>query len=126
MTTARKRGLALHWQIAIAIALAIPAGLLAGRDSAILGVTFYSVFDFIGTLFLNALKMLIVPLIASSMIVGVAGVGGGDALGRLGGRTLAFYAATSLTAILIGLAIIMTIFRTRRSASGDDASLLKY
>lgn len=106
MKTANEPRLALHWQIAIAIALAVPAGLLAGVDSAVAGVTFYSVFDFLGTLFLNALKMLIVPLIASSMIVGVAGIGDGDALGRLGGRTLAFYAATSLSAILVGLVIV--------------------
>ncbi len=98
--------LALHWQILIAIGLAVPAGLLAGEEAGILGVTFYSVFDFIGTLFLNALKMLIVPLIASSMIVGVAGIGGSDALGRLGGRTLLFYASTSLMAIIVGLTII--------------------
>lgn len=106
MANAPAKRLALHWQIAIAIALAILAGLLAGADSALLGVTFYSVFDFIGTLFLNALKMLIVPLIASSMIVGVAGIGSSEALGRLGGRTLLFYAATSLAAIIVGLAII--------------------
>lgn len=98
--------LALHWQILIAIALAVLAGLLAGEQRGILGVTFYSVFDFIGRLFLNGLKMLIVPLIASSMIVGVAGIGSSGSLGRLGGRTLFFYALTSLTAILLGLAVI--------------------
>ena len=73
--------LALHWQILIAIAIAVPAGLLAGEDAGILGVSFSSVFDFLGTLFINALKMLIVPLIASSMIVGVANIGSGGALG---------------------------------------------
>lgn len=98
--------LALHWQILIAIALAALAGSLTGEDAALFGVTFYSVFDFVGRLFLNALKMLIVPLIASSMIVGVASLGSGEALGRLGLRTVGFYAATSLCAILLGLAVI--------------------
>jgi len=98
--------LALHWQILIAIALAALAGSLTGEDAALFGVTFYSVYDFVGRLFLNALKMLIVPLIASSMIVGVASLGSGEALGRLGLRTVAFYAATSLCAILLGLAVI--------------------
>jgi Na+/H+-dicarboxylate symporter len=101
-----KRHLALHWQILIAIALAVAAGLLAGEDRAVFGLTFYSVFDFIGRLFLNALKMLIVPLIASSMIVGVAGIGSSQSLGRLGARTLFFYATTGLAAIVLGLAII--------------------
>lgn len=98
--------LALHWQILIAIALAALAGSLTGEDAALFGVTFYSVYDFVGRLFLNALKMLIVPLIASSMIVGVASLGSGEALGRLGLRTVGFYAATSLCAILLGLAVI--------------------
>lgn len=106
MSTAKTGRLALHWQILIAIALAVIAGLLAGEDGAIFGVTFYSVFDFVGRLFLNALKMLILPLIASSMIVGIAGIGSGEALGRLGGRTFLLYAGTGLAAIVLGLAII--------------------
>lgn len=44
---------------------------MVGREADLLGVTFYSIFDFVGKLFLNALKMLIVPLIVSSIIVGV-------------------------------------------------------
>ncbi len=103
------RKLALHWQILIAILLAVAAGLLAGEDGALLGVTFFSMFDFVGKLFLNALKMLIVPLIASSMIVGVAGLGSGASLGRLGARTIFFYAMTSLTAIVVGLTIINVV-----------------
>lgn len=101
--------LALHWQILIAILLAVGAGLLAGEDGALFGITWVSVFDFVGRLFLNALKMLIVPLIASSMIVGVAGLGNGASLGRLGARTMFFYAATSLTAIAVGLTIINVV-----------------
>ncbi len=106
MTKANGGRLALHWQILIAIGVAVIAGLLAGEEGGVLGVTFYSVFDFVGRLFLNALKMLIVPLIASSMIVGVAGIGSSESLGRLGGRTIFFYAATSLAAIVLGLSII--------------------
>lgn len=109
MTASTSPRLALHWQILIAIALAVPAGLLAGEDAGILGISFYSVFDFVGTLFINALKMLIVPLIASSMIVGVANIGGGGALGRLGGRTAFFYASTSLAAIVVGLVIVNVV-----------------
>ncbi len=63
-------------------------------------------FDFVGTLFINALKMLIVPLITSSIIVGVAGIGSSGNLGKLGGKTLAFYAGTTLAAILIGLFLV--------------------
>lgn len=98
--------LALHWQILIALILAVIAGQLSGTDAGIAGVSFYAVYDFLGTLFLNALKMLIVPLIMASIISGIAGVGQGGSLGRLGGRTLLYYLASSLIAILIGLALV--------------------
>jgi Na+/H+-dicarboxylate symporter len=96
----------LHWQILIALVLAVIAGTLAGTHAEFLGVRFYAVFDFIGTLFLNALKMLIVPLVVSSIIVGIAGIGSGEAFGRLGLKTLLYYISTSLFAILVGLAIV--------------------
>ncbi len=72
-------------------------------------MTFYGVYDFIGALFLRALKMIIVPLIASSIITGVAGVGSGKSLGRLGGKTLVYYIATSTLAILTGLLLVNLI-----------------
>ena len=83
--------------------LAVIAGRLAGVDGQLFGIHFYSVFVFIGTLFLNALKMIIVPLIMSSMISGIAAIGDTDGLGRLGGKTLLFYMTSSLLAILTGL-----------------------
>jgi Na+/H+-dicarboxylate symporter len=101
--------LKLHWQILIALGLAVLAGLALDREIGILGVTFYSIFDFVGKLFLNALKMLIVPLIISSIIVGVAGVGGTHGLGRLGGKTIGYYAMTSTLAILVGLLAVNLI-----------------
>ncbi len=101
--------LKLHWQILIALGLAIPAGLLSGVDGTVFGVSLVSVFAFIGKLFLNALKMLIVPLIVSSIIVGIAGIGSGGSLGRLGSKTIFYYMMTSLLAILIGLAVVNII-----------------
>jgi len=96
----------LHWQILIALALGIVAGLASGPDATVFGVSLLSVFDFFGTLFLNALKMLIVPLVVASIITGVANVGGTRGLGRLGGKTLAYYMSTSLLAILTGLLVV--------------------
>ena len=101
--------LKLHWQILIALVLAGIIGTATGTDAALFGVTFYSVFGFLGTLFLNALKMLIVPLIASSIIVGVAGIGSGGNLGRLGGRTMAFYLFSSTLAIIVGLVLVNAV-----------------
>jgi Na+/H+-dicarboxylate symporter len=105
--------LALHWQILIAILLAVAAGYTVNRigqgDASapgVLGVSFLSAFQYVGALFLNALKMIIVPLIMSSIIVGMAGIGSSGNLGALGGRTLMFYVTTGLVAIIIGLALI--------------------
>jgi Na+/H+-dicarboxylate symporter len=101
--------LKLHWQILIALALAVVAGLLTGTKAALFGVTYFAIFDFVGKLFLNALKMLIVPLIVSSIIVGIAGIGGSQNLGRLGGKTLVYYLTTSLLAILVGLIVVNAV-----------------
>ena len=101
--------LKLHWQILIGLGLAVIAGILTGKEASIFGITFYSIYSFIGTMFLNALKMIIVPLIVSSIIVGVAGIGGTSGLARLGGRTILYYMATSLFAIIIGLVVVNVI-----------------
>lgn len=100
------KNLALHWQILIAIVLAAVIGTATGTDAEILGVSFYATYQFIGTLFLNALKMIIVPLVLSSIITGISGIGDNDNLGRLGAKTIGFYATSSLFAILVGLAVV--------------------
>jgi proton glutamate symport protein len=101
--------LKLHSQILLAIFFGGLIGWLTGDQLVVAGVSVYSVYEFIGTIFLNALKMLIVPLIASSIIVGVAGIGSGGNLGRLGGKTLGFYLLTTLAAILTALLLLNLI-----------------
>jgi proton glutamate symport protein len=97
--------LKLHWQILIALVLAVIAGSLTGTEGSLLGIIFYDVYAFLGTLFLNALKMLIVPLVMSSIVTGIAGITG-EGLGRLGAKTVLYYASTSLAAILVGLFLV--------------------
>lgn len=98
--------LKLHWQIAIALGLAIIAGQITGKDTVLFGVSFYALYDFFGTLFLNALKMLIVPLITASIITGMAGASQTEGFGRLGGKTLLYYVTTSFLAIVTGLLLV--------------------
>ncbi len=98
--------LALHWQILIALVLAVGAGLATGTEGTVLGVRAYAVYEFFGTLFLNGLKMIIVPLVVSSIVIGVAGIGGSHGIGRLGAKTLAFYIASSFLAIVTGLLLV--------------------
>lgn len=108
--------LALHWQIIIAVVLAGIVGSIVktlsqdGESVSLLGISVISAFEYVGQLFLNALKMIIVPLIASSIIVGMCGIGSSGArLAKIGTRTLLFYAITTLFAILVGLALINVI-----------------
>ncbi len=117
--------LALHWQILIAIIAAIIAGIITGTDTSILGISFYAIYAFVGTLFLNALKMIIVPLVMSSIITGISGIGNSENLGRLGGKTILFYATTSLLAILVGLVLvnITTPGLIDGQAAGDQLNL---
>ncbi len=94
--------LALHWQMLIAIVFAAAAGWAAGEHGALFGLRWLAVFEFSGSLFLNALKMIILPLIAASIIASIAVMREG--LARLGGRTLGFYLLSSSLAVLVGLA----------------------
>ncbi|MBT8124445.1 MAG: dicarboxylate/amino acid:cation symporter [Gammaproteobacteria bacterium] len=98
--------LKLHWQILIALLFAVFIGWLVSPETSIFGVSIVSIFDFVGKLFLNALKMIIVPLIVSSIIMGVSNLGSGDAFGRLGGKTLLYYVVTSFFAIMIGITVV--------------------
>lgn len=91
--------LPLHWRMLIALAAAVLAGSLLG-DSGLLLKTC----ELIGTLFLNGLKMLIVPLILAALMNGLIGGAEQGGLGRLGALTFGFYVGTGLLAILTGLA----------------------
>ena len=71
-----------------------------------LGESLVGIFDYIGTIFMNLLKMVIVPLVFSSIVVGIAGLGKTDGFARLGAKTVGYYALTSLLAILVGLTLV--------------------
>jgi Na+/H+-dicarboxylate symporter len=84
-------------------------GWLLGEDAAIGSVKIIPFFDLVGTMFINLLKMIIVPLILASVITGVAGLGSGPDIGRLGSKTLAFYVLTTLIAVLIALFLVNVV-----------------
>lgn len=63
----------------------------------------------IGELFIKALKMIIIPLVFSSMIVGITGIGDVRKLGKLGGTTFLYYMITTFIAVLIGILLVTTI-----------------
>lgn len=115
----------LHWQVLLGLVVGSLAGYAMGawaiaqlpantpaaqRGSVAAGMvtstTLYLVFDLVGDLFIRGLKLIIVPLVTSSIILAIAGLGRGSGLGRLGAKTLLYYASTSLIAILIGLSLV--------------------
>jgi len=97
------------WAVFIAIALAIFIGDFTGKEMGLFGVTYYSIYDIIGKLFINSLTLIIVPLVSSSIITGVARIGGDGQFGRIGLKTFSFYFLTKIIAIIIGIVIINLI-----------------
>jgi len=95
--------------ILIAMVIGAVAGWIVGPSGKLGGVEVLGLFEFLGTLFINLLKMVVVPLISASIITGVASVGSGRDLGRLGIRTVAFYVFTTLLSVVIALALVQLI-----------------
>ncbi|MGE0090050.1 MAG: dicarboxylate/amino acid:cation symporter [Bacteroidales bacterium] len=93
--------IALHWQILIAFILAILVGVLF-KDYVIY-------FTWMGDIFLRLLKMIVIPLILSSIISGVANIGNEGDFGKLGLKTLAYYLSTTVLAIIVGLVLVNLI-----------------
>ena len=99
----------LHWQVLVAMGV----GALTGT---IFGVPAADQVGWIGDLFMKLLRMIIVPLVLTSIISGVASVGGGRDIGRLFGKTLGYYALSSLLAALTGL-FFVNLIRPGRDAT---------
>ena len=99
----------LHWQILASLALAIVVGSLINSSAPAWSGQASEGIGFFGKLFLNALKMVVVPLVASSIILGVMNIGADKDFGRLGMKTLGFYVLSSLLAVVVGLLIVNAI-----------------
>jgi Na+/H+-dicarboxylate symporter len=97
------------------IVLGVVAGIVSGWvwGPAMEGVAW------LGTLFLNALKMLIIPLILAAVITGIASLGDIRKLGRIGGMTMGYYLATTALAVFIGLVMVNLIQPGAGLALGD-------
>ena len=100
--------LALHWKILIGMALGVLFGLILSFVDN--GDRFIS--DYIkpfGTIFINLLKLIAVPLILASLIKGVSDLKDISKLSKMGGRTIITYLITTLTAVIIGLVLVNVI-----------------
>lgn len=90
--------LALHWKILIGMLLGILFGLFLTEYLNYVG--------WMGELFMKALKMIVVPLIFTSIICGIINIGDVGSLGKLGLKTMLYYLTTSLFAIVTGLLVV--------------------
>jgi Na+/H+-dicarboxylate symporter len=100
--------LALHWKILIGMALGVLFGLLL----SFVPLGSYFISNYIkpfGTIFINLLKLIAVPLILASLIKGVSDLKDISKLSKMGGRTIITYLITTLTAVTIGLILVNVI-----------------
>ncbi len=99
--------IALHWQILIGMGLGVLFGILAVWLGFIdLAADWIAPF---GTIFINLLKLIAIPLIIASLIKGVSDMKNLSRLSVLGGRTVALYLATTVVAVTIGLVIVNVV-----------------
>lgn len=91
----------LHWQILIALVIAVLLGYFLPTSVKYL--------SWMGDIFLRSLKMVIIPLIFSSIASGVTSIGSGKSLGRIGLKTITYYLSTSFLAIATGLLLVNLI-----------------
>lgn len=101
----------LHWQVAAAMVAGVLVGVLGGEGAA-------NALGWMGDLFMRLLRMIIVPLVLTSIVSGVASVGGGRAIGRLFSKTLGYYVTSSLLAACVGV----LMFNIWRPGQGADLS----
>lgn len=96
--------MALHWKILIAMALGVVWAFMSGK----FGWNDFTEdwIDPFGTIFINSLKFIAVPLVLFSIITGVAGMGDPSKLGRMGGKTLGLYLITTVFSISMGLLLV--------------------
>ncbi|HEU4389847.1 MAG TPA: dicarboxylate/amino acid:cation symporter [Blastocatellia bacterium] len=112
-TPDRPRGVPLHTRILIGLFVGAGAGVavnafVGGENSRVVWVI-TNITDPIGKLFLRLLLMIVIPLVFSSLVVGVAGMGDIRKLGRVGLKALAYTVVISAISVLIGLTLANTV-----------------
>src|SRR5215218_10983938 len=112
-TPDKPKGLALHNKILIGLALGVIAGIsvnkfLGGDHPTVVWIV-DNITQPVGQLFLRLLLMIVVPLVFSSLVVGVAGIGDVRKLGRVGLKSFAYCLVISAISVVIGLTLANTI-----------------
>ena len=104
------------------IVIAIIAGALIGGFAPDLAVHT----NILGEIFLNLLKMIVVPLVILSMVVGITNLGDIRNIGSIGGRTVLYYMATTAISVLIGIILVNIIAPGKGLSQGEERPDLSY
>lgn len=110
----------LAWQILIALILGIVVGAVLHNQPEIRDSIVNNVLAPLGKIFISLIKMIVIPIVFSTLILGIAGVGSTKSLGRLGFKTILYFEIITTIAILVGL-FAANIFHP---GSGIDMSQL--
>jgi Na+/H+-dicarboxylate symporter len=110
----------------VAIALGLLGGLGLGLIAAVTGsptlLTLAGAVEPVGTAFVNLLKMVVVPLVATTLFVGVAAMGDLRRLGRVGTTAMVFFAATTLIGVLLGMGVMRLLLPFADQAAARSVS----
>ena len=116
----KKAKLSLAWQILIGLVLGIAIGALLNHFSAEKAWWISNVLQPAGDIFIRLIKMIVIPIVISSLVVGIAGVGDAKKLGRIGLKTIIYFEVVTTIAILVGL-VLANVFHP---GAGIDMSTL--
>ena len=94
----------LHWQILIGLAAGVAFGIFAALNQ--MGDFTHDWVTPFGTLFVNLLKLIAMPLVFASLVTGIASLADVSKLSRMGGRTIGIYLLTTVISITIGLVVV--------------------
>jgi dicarboxylate/amino acid:cation (Na+ or H+) symporter, DAACS family len=126
-TPDKPKGLALHTRILIGLAVGVIAGVSVnfafGGDHPRVAWVIDNITQPIGQLFLRLLLMIVVPLVFSSLVVGVAGIGDIRKLGRVGLKSFGYCLVISAISVVIGLTLANTIRPGKRIDPNTSAAL---
>ncbi|WP_200884261.1 cation:dicarboxylate symporter family transporter [Dickeya undicola] len=97
--------ISLLWQIIIGLCLGIGIGLVLNQHQEYSHWIIEQILQPAGDIFIKLMKMIVIPIVFSCLIVGIAGHGDSKSMGRLGAKTIAYFLSVTTVAILCGLVV---------------------
>ncbi|NDJ59286.1 glutamate/aspartate:proton symporter GltP [Enterobacteriaceae bacterium 4M9] len=116
----KKQKFSLAWQILLALVLGILLGSYLHYQPDTRGWLVDNLLSPAGDIFIHLIKMIVVPIVISTLVVGIAGVGDAKQLGRIGVKTIVYFEVITTVAIILGI----TFANIFQPGSGIDMSQL--